>query len=423
MRDVARDSRSRSPFVVRPISLGLVYLGAALVNPFAARGLFGVSLFALAAAGLAVLGWMHRIRGQALRGYLRWAIPLCVWIGLSAVASVAGGAPRQAISRAVWLLFIVPGLIQLFADKRHRRAFLAGILIANTAFLIAALSRTARGLELLEEPGYYLLDVKRGLLNFFLLVPLPFLFAGEGPRWFQRARWPFIGGSVALVIATHGRAGLLMVPFMCLVFVIVEPDASTRVRDFAVVALVAVLALGVLGDAGGPVGETVQRITTYFGSDRAHSDESRNLLLRKAWHLTIENPVLGVGPGAFDKTAHPVTDDSPRQRVRALAAKGEAHNAFAQAAAEWGLPGLFFLVALCTSVMRRSFRPYAGTEARAGVTLLAVALFSLLFQGGFAQATQLCIALLVGIQLSAERAEAEREPSSAVSASPARPGR
>jgi O-antigen ligase len=82
-------------------------------------------------------------------------------------------------------------------------------------------------------------------------------------------------------------------------------------------------------------------------ADREGSAAERFEILKVAWRMFVDNPVLGVGLGVY-----------PRENARYAPEIGrmDTHNTYMNLAAELGLPGLVLWCALVWSVLRYAYR-------------------------------------------------------------------
>jgi O-antigen ligase len=87
--------------------------------------------------------------------------------------------------------------------------------------------------------------------------------------------------------------------------------------------------------------------STIREADREGSAAERFEILKIAWRMFLDNPVLGVGLGVY-----------PRENARYAPEIGrmDTHNTYMNLAAELGLPGLALWCALVWSVLRYAYR-------------------------------------------------------------------
>jgi O-antigen ligase len=96
-----------------------------------------------------------------------------------------------------------------------------------------------------------------------------------------------------------------------------------------------------------------------------------------------DHPVFGIGVHGFPKLIDQYAKGFP------LDAKGHAHNAYLQAAINYGLPGLFLLLAVYVALALRLFQNFRKTGsiwAFAGLTILAMYMLEGLTEDNFGDA-------------------------------------
>jgi O-antigen ligase len=143
--------------------------------------------------------------------------------------------------------------------------------------------------------------------------------------------------------------------------------------------LVGFLAFSAIQAAGGQATESTNRLLNYVRGERTASDEARELLLRKAWHLAVEHPAFGVGLGKYEETYHPVVEDTSNRVARSIALRFEEHNTFAAVMAETGFIGLLLLVGLCTSLLAMGIRLRQHRSVRAATVSFVALIFAAFF--------------------------------------------
>jgi O-antigen ligase len=155
----------------------------------------------------------------------------------------------------------------------------------------------------------------------------------------------------------------------------------------AIMALLLAVAAAVFSSSG-----ALDRYKTIFRSgdavyyantteeSAALSTLSRKELFLSSVHLTLQHPILGVGPGMF-----PIADAKDAEEQKHPAAWHQTHNTYTQISCEEGLPALFFYCAAlffcfkATRVVRKGaaahpeLRPYSDTAFCLRLSLIAFA--------------------------------------------------
>jgi O-antigen ligase len=148
----------------------------------------------------------------------------------------------------------------------------------------------------------------------------------------------------ATVATTGSRGGLVTMAVMFILYFMPLPAAQKIAVAFATLLLVVFAITWSTRSA-------LDRYRTIFlSSDQAQLSESersaiesadlRKELLRSSVHLTLQHPLLGVGPGMFQVANADYTEKTTGRS--SFNAWHETHNTFTQLSCEDGLPGLFF---------------------------------------------------------------------------------
>jgi len=313
-------------------------------------------------------------------------IPMFLMIGLLVLALAAGGVWRLAASRigmfemlfVVWvgvatafsswrsgsvlvfrnclysamvffaILTLVRNMAQL-ARVARAMAF-AGLVAAAFSFLYAQDmrgGRTAVDIGTLADPNEYAL---------ILLMTLPY--------WWLMARnstSPKLMGAVSVLAAvpmlvaffrTGSRAGLLtLVGLVVAVFFRCRP--AQRVALVVAVLMVSAVAAVTLPS------NLRERYMTWFSSDSTDQDLSadiastvaRRYFLMQSLKLTMEHPLLGVGPGQFAG----INWESSRAAGVHVAAQ-PTHNTYTEVSSETGIPGLILFVGTLLLSFRTTYK-------------------------------------------------------------------
>jgi O-antigen ligase len=228
---------------------------------------------------------------------------------------------------------------------------------------------------------------------------------------------------------TGSRAGLLC---LATIFVVVLFFASMSQRVLMCAFAVAVVALGAVFLPS----YLKMRFTTFFQSDNlSHLDQktqfkleadlsstaAREELLKQGIRITLQHPLLGVGPGVF---AYVAWD----QRKAETGVGGWAqvnHNTYLQMSSETGIPGLIFFAAtvfLCVRFSLADYRRLIKSKPEiakihlylfTSITSLAVGIFFL--SEGYSNMLPLMFALAGSLHRIAETRQEEDVAAPAVS--------
>jgi O-antigen ligase len=379
----------------------------------------GFSLHLIVALFLATLGWLVGLKGRMLRRYTLSAGLLALWFCVSAIAAWDSGTINRSLTASVWLVFVAPGVANLLREVSHRRALLGGMIGAATFYSVTALGRIAMGREMFDGPmpsRALLLGEKRGYVNARLLYVVPFLLANTAKR-LGRVRWILLFLAVGTMLRSGDRASILGLTVVALSFALLQPGASSRIRaltSLGILAIAFVMLIGQFGDAA-TVGRN--RLVGFIRGDRTTSDDIRELQLKRAWHVGLENPAFGVGFGNLAGLDHPALDEARNAAIRGRAQSFGVHNTYAQIWGEFGIPGTAAFLFLLLWTLRAGIRRSADPEIRAVTSGFFGLLFTMLVNPTSLPFLYLMLAYLVGV-LDGETVTAD-EDSVAAEPSPA----
>jgi O-antigen ligase len=252
-------------------------------------------------------------------------------------------------------------------------------------------------------------------------LPSRTLPAASGPRaWLgDVSRWapPAAALLAAGVLASLSRGAWLGI---ALAGAVVLAVASPRSRRLLVALAVGLLLLAVLGSGGllpGPIAERLGVVAEYFGPFDVRRVEptpenwsvvERMAHWQAAWHMFLDHPWLGIGPGnyaaVYDRYFLPGWLDP----------LGHAHNYYLNLAAETGVLGLGSFILTLVLAFRAAIRglrardPFWRTVALGVLgSLVAIAMHSA-FDNLFVHGVSVQVGALIGLAaLAGSHAEAE----------------
>jgi O-antigen ligase len=209
-------------------------------------------------------------------------------------------------------------------------------------------------------------------LALYLVVGLPFLWFSislkKGPM--KTALCLMMIPMLAGMSRTGSRMGLLALGAGLLLFFIFA-TAKEKAAIIMGGSLFLILALVLLPE------KIVQRFTTFFnptsaaGLEAAQSTNSRKVLLKRGIDLSLEHPLLGVGPGQFM-----VAEAEEAAAVGRRGVWHYTHNSYTELSSETGVMGLFlFMFALYKSYkgMTPIRNGYPNVRVRRAALFLQVA--------------------------------------------------
>lgn len=382
--------------------LGYLVLEACLPRYFEAPRV-GVSLSLVLAGGLAAYGWLTRSgRFVAIGPYLLAASAFGAWSVIAAAAAWDTEALTDSVAIAVWFAFIVGGLAQLLRSQLYRNVVIAAFVASAVTYGVVVLSREIRGMSVLDaftedRVVGLILGRNRNLVSMGAMVALPFLAENVGPRLLRVLRWPLFAVALASVLYGGGRSGLLGLATLAIAYALLRRAPGQRLNRLALLGILGALGILLTQSIGGSVATSTDRLLGYIGGEKEHSDDVRELMIRKAWHLGMDHPAFGIGYGNFETTYHPVIEEAPNLSVYRDAQRFTPHSTYARALAEMGIPGAVAFLALVASVVLIAVRRSRDREARAAVVgwigLAAMMGFDAVLGG---QMIYLAVALVLG---------------------------
>jgi O-antigen ligase len=375
--------------------MAVVYLFATytrlpeFVPSVAGHGLrLGLIITILAVLGILLSGSLYRIFSSriilamsAFTGWLCICTPFSVW---------RGGSANQVVS---WCISVVGLVLLAGCIEGAEQCRKAGYAMAVSVLAIEALSFFLGSTEGAKDTGRFAFVVGTfSNANDFaalLLMGLPFcLLVVRTRKGLSILKAACIVGLFLIplsVVRTGSRGGLLALLIMFIVFFFSVPTLQ-RV-PLAIMALLLAVAAAVFSSSG-----ALDRYKTIFRSgdtvyyansteeSAALSTLSRKELFMSSLHLTIQHPLLGVGPGMF-----PIADAKDAEEQKHPAAWHQTHNTYSQISCEDGLPALLFYCAAlffcfkATRVVRQGaaahpeLRPYSDTAFCLRLSLIAFA--------------------------------------------------
>lgn len=200
--------------------------------------------------------------------------------------------------------------------------------------------------------------------------------------------------SIAAIMATQSRGG-----FIGLVTVVAGILIKERFNfiKLLLVGSTLFIAFSVLAPPG-----YSERISTIFNPQEDYNmteGGGRIEIWKRGLQLMKENPLLGVGPAAFEVAEGSTHID---ENTGNTGKWSTAHNSFVQIGAELGIPGLMLLVMIMVSSIRSLKRLHRelpkNSELRWLVNALEVGIYGYIINGFFlSQAYSSALFLLVGL--------------------------
>jgi len=348
----------------------------------------GLIITILAVLGILLSGSLYRIFSSkivlALTAFTGWIFictPFSVW---------RGGSVGQVVA---WCVSVVSLILLAGCIEGAEQCRKAGYAMAVSVLAIEVLSFFLGSTEGVKDAGRFAFVVGTfSNANDFaalLLMGLPFcLLVVRTRRGLSVLKVACFVGIFLIplsVVRTGSRGGLLALLIMFVLYFFSVPVLQ-RVPLAIMALLLAVAAVVFSGSGALDRYKTIFRSgdTVYYANateaSAALSTLTRKELFLSSVRLTIQHPLLGVGPGMFQ-----IADAKDAEEQKHPAAWHQTHNTYTQISCEEGLPALFFYCAAlffcfkATRVVRQGaaahpvLRPYSDTAFCLRLSLIAFA--------------------------------------------------
>ncbi len=314
-----------------------VFIEASRILEFAGKGgaivLFGLLVIALALNARKLAFW-KTLGGKIMPLFVAWVV----------VAYVAN--PHSAYSFPYLqgtldgaVLFVAASLLADRADFKKLFAILAaaGLFVCALGMVWSGYRNGRFGLRggLYGDPNYFAM----GLLG---MAPIIWVVLTGKEGWRKAVAGIATVVPVLLALRTASRGSLVAVAVMLAVlFFFLSIRVRIVMASATVVALVAFLAFmpASLRNQLLVAARIAPADETQPPSEAAVSVTSRETLLTTSINMTLNNPVLGVGPGNFGPT---IVEFGRMQGIEWL--EMNTHNSYTEISSETGLPGVVFYV-------------------------------------------------------------------------------
>ncbi|MGD0013653.1 MAG: O-antigen ligase family protein [Bryobacteraceae bacterium] len=303
--------------------------------------------------------------------WLMVATPFSVWPGGSVDL-------LSSWSKSVLFFVATAGLIVTLADC-ERALYAIGWASVGAGLLTLLVGATVGG-RLQWRAGTL---ANSNDLALFLVLGLPacFLLARNA-----RSRPGKLAGAAGgilvavLVVPTGSRMGLLMLVVTCVVLAL-PTRFATKIKLAFLALVVALIGLLYSGEVA------VGRYHTLFSAEQeedlgttqslesaAASARARRELLMKSIEVTLQHPIVGVGPGMFSVAVAGRNSDVGAEDL----GWHQTHNSFTQVSSECGIPALLLWVVLLVYCIRKNFRLWRIARRRPDLERIANVSYSLL---------------------------------------------
>ncbi len=400
--------------------IGAFLLGSLpVINEWHPLPRMGITPFLAIAMALGLSGLALPVTGHAqkvLRTYFLLAVPFAGWVLVSSAVSGSFGSLYAAASFGLWLVLLIPGLARLLQVESTRRWLVNGVAFGALLILVISTSRLLTGSPLLDRVagdtvGGSILGVNRNLANIIVLTAMSLTVFNRGlPRWY---RLVFLFMSVAWILGSGGRSGLVGLIALPIVWGLLSPGRSPRVVRGLQASLGVLVGAILLAQFGGVEIAAVGRLTTVTAEDLDSGDEVRVLLREKAVGLARDHPLFGVGFGRFIEADHEALDSASTAVRRKTASTANAHNTYLEFAATSGIVGGLLFVGFAVNLLRIAFASRArdsGSLVAVATWALVLVMIALLSTGGAALYLPAALALNAALREPAAPTMSEARP-------------
>jgi len=364
--------------------------------PVVLLALLGISL---AASGRGFVFW-QTTAGKIMPVFVAWV--LLTW--LLAGHTMDGRYYMQAFVVGAVLFAAAAGLLNTAADfsKLFMTLACAGVVAALLGVVWSGqhYGRFALRMGAYADPNYYAM----GLLA---VMPLMWTTVARKALWVRIAGLLAMALPLLLLVKTGSRAAVISIVVMLVVlFLLSSLTARIVIGGLAAVAVVALLAFvpNVLKSRLAP---------SDAQSAEQNSSAARQTLLVTGLVMTLNNPLLGLGPGNF---ARAIVDEG-RMRGEEYAPLG-THNAYTQISSETGVPGIIlfllligFSIVKLVSLLRQTSANDELHELARGMllSLAGVCIFLFFLSEGYNPLVYLWLGLATGLRRLLPEPEREIE--------------
>jgi len=223
-------------------------------------------------------------------------------------------------------------------------------------------------------------------LTFFPLALSIAVALTEKPGWIRKAALAGCGVLPLIILLTQSRGALIALVATGLIF-FTTYSRGKRMRALLGAAAIGVVILPFVPKSAWDRFAGMKALTstaTISNADAEGSAEARYAIWRVARAIVAENPVAGIGLGAYPR-AHATYAPRVGVPVAALGFR-DTHSTYLNVAAETGLPGLFLFLATIASVAiptDRVRRLAKGTPRAVQLLALELGLLAFLLAGVF----------------------------------------
>lgn len=296
-------------------------------------------------------------------------VALHVWILIATPFSQWRGGTFEALTQLVRFLPMFWFVGALLTTERDLRKSYAAVALAVVVVLAwASKGGSADDGRLALEEGRF---KNANEIAMYYSMCLPFVVYILGSKHYARivrlAAFGAVVVALVQVLRTGSRGGLItLVVLASMIFF--ASRAATKLKMLLFMAFMTVVATVAIPSV------VWKRFATLFEENAGDttgavaSAQSRKALLLESIKITLQNPIVGVGPGVYAAAAADLSRQSGLRPMWQV-----THNAYTQISAEAGIPALIFYLGLLVAIGRTAYRVRRRALARSETELAAMA--------------------------------------------------
>jgi len=345
--------------------------GIPRIHQLTAYGFLGLGLLVVWALRAQDRITVQKLRALALSGP---NLPIMLYLGWSLLSVAFSSEPFYSQLAFLQLAFggAIYGVVTYqFRHRAHIRALLAGLLVVAVTLVLAALAMNRGGgltrlSGALNDPQFF-----GAFLGLVLPVLLGVAAGTRNPVW-------KIGAQVSAVLVAGGLlltgcrsawlgtlVAIALFAALSFAFVWKAKSLGSNKHNLLITPALAIVALALFVSFSNQGAQLMDRVATLKSVRTDASVQDRVHLQGVARKVISQNPVLGVGLGnyALGQVAHNVKS-RPEPMIRQIgpSLSENPHNIYLQVAAEQGLVGLGFYLAILGAFFWYAFRALPKLE-------------------------------------------------------------
>jgi len=343
----------------------------------------------------------HPLRFAQTKFFLPWCFLIFWWLLAGATGIYRGRSIPYLLEYAIRIHTLPLIICGIALDLRSMRRLLYGCGFAVPVMLAGCYLWGTMSQDRFLIPNTTAANANDLALRLLMFGCLFLVFFGGGLalRFLGILTLPVL---IYYVLKTGSRANLLTMGIILVVSLFMLPGAKKMLPILAILGFFC--AIPFLPQA------TLNRLSSFFyvptgiESMRAaelaqHAVDSTNgrmQLQRRAIELTIEHPLLGVGPLNFEDGVEDMVQKEERHR----SGWQVAHNSYLQVAADTGLPGAILFTWLIWTCLKTNYRSFRQSEGEAALISFVILLASMVYAIGIlfcSVAYDFYLPLLVGL--------------------------